>query len=278
MICQRAAPSRELRFNGRRVRWIEPSANAAITRIEPITSFSKMLCIFILIGTMNMTGCGPSIDIWDAIDRENESQIEAFAREGGSLDFRESTRSSTPLLFAIHHGRKRSYFKMLELGANPNAFSSDGWSAIYEASRSEDVFWLTEALRHGGDPNLANANATSQRSVTPLECAIADGRLSNVKLLLGCGANIDYVDPVDGPPLCVAARRVQYEVAYYLLENNANWQSPTLNKSMFLRVVQAHLRARPIPDLIQRQWFQKTLRWVAERGIDPGKIEFHFAE
>src|SRR4051794_39672011 len=67
-----------------------------------------------------------SIDIWEAVEREDLEAIKGYVRDGGDLDVAAKTRGRTPLLHALVLKKKRSYDTLLSLGASPNTECAGG--------------------------------------------------------------------------------------------------------------------------------------------------------
>lgn len=235
------------------------------------TQFVFRLNIGVVFLTIVVCGCGASVDIWTAIETEDLRGIEKYHANGGDLEAGKVLHGKTPLLHAIQLGKRKAYEKLLQLGASPNTICRGGWAVMYEASDQDDVSWLELALKHGGNANLVVAGASDQTFKTPLECAISHGHLEAVRTLVEHRADLELIDPIDGNALSISARRLEYEIAYFLLEHGANYKNPSLQKSMFLYVVQARMRS-PIVIKEQAEWFAKVIRWLNDHGVKPEEI------
>lgn len=76
-------------------------------------------------------------------------------------------------------------YDLLNQGADVNSRNRDGETALYRAVRVGDVDAVDMLLKHGADPNIR----VSRFGVTPLMIAARDGRVGIVKLLLDHGAD-----------------------------------------------------------------------------------------
>ena len=207
---------------------------------------SKCFYMLLIVIAVIQTGCGTSVDIWEAIEQNDLGGIQTFQQEGGSLEVLHRKKKITPLIYALELEKKQGYEKLLELGADPNAINISARrvtrAAMYDSVFKADNYWLFTALKYGGNPNLVRAGVKDIQFMTPLECAINNGSLEKVRILIEHGADIEKLDPLDGNALSIAALRVKYDIAIYLLENGSNYDVPSREKSIFLSVVRSHLR------------------------------------
>jgi ankyrin repeat protein len=220
------------------------------------------------------TGCGTSVDIWEAIEQNDLGGIQTFQQEGGSLEVLHRKKKITPLIYALELEKKQGYEKLLELGADPNAINISARrvtrAAMYDSVFKADNYWLTTALKFGGNPNLVRPKVKDIQFMTPLECAINGGSLDKFKLLVDHGADLSMIDPRDGNLLAIAARRVKYDIALYLLKNGADPDFPSRERSTFLSVVRSHLRrferAEQTPGLDES--FEQVVDWLVDNQIE----------
>ena len=241
---------------------------------------SKCFYLLLIVIVVIQSGCGTSVDIWEAIEQDDLGGIQTFQQEGGSLEVLHRKKKITPLIYALELEKKQVYEKLLELGADPNAINISARrmtrAAMYDSVFKADNYWLTTALKFGGNPNLVRPNVKDIQFMTPLECAINNGSLDKFKILVDRGADLSMIDPRDGNLLAIAARRVKYDIALFLLENGADPDLPSRERSTFLSCVQAQLTIldagwkNPMLD----ESFDKVVAWLSKRGIEPLEIEF----
>ncbi|WP_141686152.1 ankyrin repeat domain-containing protein [Alishewanella sp. HH-ZS] len=63
----------------------------------------------------------------------------------------------TPLYWPIKQNNIHGFWRLLELGEDPNAIFYDGMSVMFFAAQNENLEFLKLALEHGADPNLSSA-------------------------------------------------------------------------------------------------------------------------
>lgn len=150
---------------------------------------------------------------------------------------------ATLLMFALREGRLDAYRSLLELGADPNQTTTDGYSTVYLAPRMKDAQYLDLALLHGGDANRIGPN-----KATPLLAATAAEHLENVRLLLSKGANPNSADGQGARPLTNAILYDSREIVGLLLDAGADPQA----KDQFGESAIDFARALRRDDLVQR--------------------------
>lgn len=103
----------------------------------------------------------------------------------------------------MREGDRKAFVEELEQGANPNDFAGNGLNATIEASRHDGMF-LCDALRFGGDPNLADATEVHYPLREALLRGIESGNWFNFFLLLDFGADLNF-KPAKGRPIAEEA-------------------------------------------------------------------------
>jgi ankyrin repeat protein len=84
------------------------------------------------------------------------------------------------------------YQSLLSDGADPNSLDRRGVAVTLFAANVDASKWLREALRHGGNPNLANVGDRESPGRTPLFYAIGGlHRSENVRLLIAAKADLN---------------------------------------------------------------------------------------
>ena len=151
--------------------------------------------------------------------------------------YRDDVNSNDPpqaigLIACIETGDQETYMQLLEKGADPNLFVSSGRSTMHLAAAQEEVFWLREALKHGGNPNLRSKGTFSPNS-TPILFAIDARRVDNAVKLMNSGADIDQIEGLKTTPLCESAYMGLFGLMIKLIEAGANPLPPEPIGSIF---------------------------------------------
>ncbi len=106
----------------------------------------------------------PDLDIWKAAASGNIEAVQQHLEAGTDVDAKEPPGGGTPLLVAATFGRVKAAKLLIEKGANVNAKSNDGATALHGAA----FFCHTEVvqllLAKGAD-----ANAKNIRGETPID-------------------------------------------------------------------------------------------------------------
>lgn len=108
-------------------------------------------------------------------------------------------------------------------GADVNARTGDGTTALVIVTRAEDMRILDLLLKHGADPNLRVAGEGAA-----LVAAAKRGHASAAAALIAHGADVNVMTAEEGTPLGAAVRTGHLEVVKHLAENGAdvNLESP----------------------------------------------------
>lgn len=122
------------------------------------------------------------------------------------------------LLLACASGDGGKFDLALLLGANPNARTSNGTTALMLAVANRNYLFALDLIRRGAD-----VNSRDEDGDTALGYAVRRGSVSIVKLLLQYGANPNIRSGGFGvTPLMMAAGRGHVEIVKVLLENGAD--------------------------------------------------------
>ena len=250
--------------------------------------FTLLVSLTALFVIMTILGCGyshfareDSMSIWEAVEQEDLDAIEAYVRGGGDLEVGATRPGKTPLLHALILNKKKSYAKLLALGANPNTICRGGGtillpnsSVMHHAALEEDPFWLKAALEAGGDPNQMNGGEGQQEG-KPLRFAIMKERIENVKCLCEHGADVDApMDQFGRTALYQACG--SFEIVYHLLSQGADYTEPrpVHERDSFIDLLR-HMKPGYFAMTPHNQkWFTAVWEWFQERGKDPEKAKW----
>ena len=126
-----------------------------------------ILAIALLIGcgqTAQSTAEEQTVDIWTAAAQGNIEAIKQHLEAGTDVDAKQPPGGGTPLLVAATFGRAEAAKFLIEKGANVNASSSDGATALHGAA----FFCHAEIVKLLLDKG-AKVNAKNIRGETPLD-------------------------------------------------------------------------------------------------------------
>ena len=199
-----------------------------------------------------------AVELQRAISREELSAIDGAVARGADVNA-VGRDGITPLTFAMSEGRKRSFQKLLELGANPNVVYSQADSAVHLAAVASDPDWLTLVMRHGGNPNLSDS-----RGYTPLFGAVAAKQPENLRILISAGADLDYRDSHGNSAILRASSINRYDLVFILLEKGADYRV----RDNWGRTLADDVRTSRIAspsDL--SEWRDRVAKWLEQKGI-----------
>ncbi|HVY34317.1 MAG TPA: ankyrin repeat domain-containing protein [Caulobacteraceae bacterium] len=106
-------------------------------------------------------------------------------------------------------------------GANVNAHTPDGATALHWAAQNDDLAIAEVLIRKG-----AKVDAANDLGVTPLWIAASNSSASMVARLLAAHANPNIAPPTNGTPLMVASRLGNVQAVKGMLAHGANPNTP----------------------------------------------------
>jgi uncharacterized protein len=125
--------------------------------------------------------------------------------------------ANTTLLEAAESGDRAAALRLLGQGANPNAISADGATAIMYAAANDDLDLVRALIKAGANVKLKNRFGTSALT----EAAII-GSAPIIEALLKAGADPNTKNPEGETPLMAVARGGKFEAAKRLLDAGAD--------------------------------------------------------
>ena len=194
----------------------EASGNGDTEEVRRLLS-SGMLDVNAVWGEASLTPLGK------AAQMGCENVVKLLLDSGADPDKADDYETSTPLHQASRSGHRDVVKRLLDGGAHPNKTrEAKGITPLHLAvkmSHNERNRDVVEALLKGGaDPNMGSL----QDGETPLHSAAMLGNLSEVKLLIGNGADPNKPDGLGRPPLKWAKMWSNEEVVRMLIENGAD--------------------------------------------------------
>jgi ankyrin repeat protein len=170
-------------------------------------------------------GCGDT-SLNRAIQRGDSATVEQLCKSGTDVN-RRGLKYRTGLHTAILAGKKELYTLLLDNKADPNLCDVDGSSVMHLAAEQDDVFWIREALAHGGNPNQLNTGNRFYPDATPILYALAKERTGPALELIKGGADVNHRAKTGMRPFSAACLSNCFEVAYKLMDAGAD---PRLTK------------------------------------------------
>ncbi len=125
--------------------------------------------------------------------------------------------SDDPLVDAAKNNDRDALQELLNEGADVNAQTADGSTALLWASYRDDLESAEILIRAGADVNIAN-----DLGATPIWAASRNGSAAMANELLGAGADPDAPLLLGETPLVTASRSGNSEVVRMLLEKGAD--------------------------------------------------------
>jgi ankyrin repeat protein len=201
-----------------------------------------------------------------AAEKGDVARIDALVKGGVDVNAK-GRHDMTPLMYTFIKKNKEGYSALLRHKADPNLFMSDSNAdaVMNLAAAAKDPFWLQEALKHGGNPNLISAGNKFTKGDSPLYYAILEARPENVKLLVKAKADVNHKNGKRRFPLLLAAGRQRYDIVYLLLETNADFRQKDHNDDDLVQWV-SRRNGNSIESDEQRKWFFKSVDFMKAKG------------
>ena len=165
---------------------------------------------FILIGASRI-----DLPLVDAAKSGDRDMLRALLDEGADVNA-QTTDGSTALLWASYRDDLESAELLIGAGADVNIANDLGATAIWAASRNGSAAMAEELLAAGADPN-----APLLLGETPLVTASRSGNSAVVGMLLEEGADVNARGARGQTPLMFAAGQRHPDVVKVLLEHGA---------------------------------------------------------
>ncbi|TVY86829.1 Ankyrin, partial [Lachnellula willkommii] len=192
---------------------------------------------------------------------------------------------------------------LLDYGADPNAKSREGVTALFEAIQVGRADIVTSLLEHGADPNLPGPKhmlwpathqapclqvllahgADPKKAPGIMELAVSFNNIESVRLLLKAGVNPDTKKDGIYTPLCTAIRDDRADILRLLLSNGADPGVMASEYPTFKCITHKRLHFLPIlveagADLHNPKGIVETavsfknmeaLNWLLDQGLNP---------
>jgi len=171
-----------------------------------------------------------------------------------------------PLIWTMYVKNKAAFEWLLNHGADPNLNSGDRREGyvLFWAAVANDPDWLRILLAHKANPNLTHETGIGTTE-TPLLAAIDQYRLTNVKMLIAAGADVNYQQDGGVTPAISAAMGGMFEGVYELLKAGADFRQRTTGGADLTYWVARYRIDSSDPRFPGRE---KVLQLLRERGAD----------
>lgn len=191
-----------------------------------------------LVDNKNLTGDDyrlfqntPAWELAKAVQDGNEKKItEIVAKEPKLINYQEPKFGSTLLMVTIKNQQYTSLEILLKNKAGINIHDNyEGSTALIEACSSKhyDIKFAVTLIQYGANVNDIQTDIEKQgKTRTPLMVASNTGKLDLVKLLVNKGADLNYQNEFKQSALSEAIMTEWYNIAFYLLENGADYKKP----------------------------------------------------
>ena len=168
----------------------------------------------------------------------HELMVRLLVERGANVNHT-SANGITPLHVAAEAGNLRTARVLIGAGANPIARGHDGRAPLHYAALHGNFFVAQLLLQQQN--GRVSVNRAANGGFTPLFFAAERGHVALARLLLDCGARINYQTNTGNFPLCIAAHRGNVEMVQLLLDRDANINQTRPNGATALHVA-AHER------------------------------------
>jgi ankyrin repeat protein len=159
----------------------------------------------------------PTDTVAEAARANNLAQVRQLIKSGADVNA-PTADGSTALLFAAYDSDVEMVKALLAAGANPNVANNFGVTPLLQASRYGDAAMIEALLKGGADVEKAQRDGE-----TPLMASSRAGSVASVKLLLQHGADPNKVDSLeDQTALMWATAEGHLDVVDALLTAGAN--------------------------------------------------------
>lgn len=213
-----------------------------------------------------LAGCGDT-RLDQSIRDGNIAAVEKSLSSGADVNAK-GKDGQTPLHAAIGAGNKTVYSRLLFLKANPNVCDINGTSVMHLAAQQEDVFWLREALAHGGNPNQPSTGNSRDPANTPIFYAISARRTATAMELISAGADVNHPNKRGTRPLFAAMGCNLFEVMYKLMDAGADLKlTQVIEEGWWASRANDVLRKEDsIKGEENKQWYRKVKTRLIEEG------------
>lgn len=175
----------------------------------------------------------PAWELAKAVEDENTKKIDKIVSKNPEIiNYQESKYGNTLLMLTIMNQQLKPFKALLKRGADVNIHNTfDGTSSLIKACSSKfyNITFVKMLIEYGADVNdveIGERRKENGTRLTPLIAASRTGRLDLVRFLVSKGADVNYQNEFGQSALSKSVMVDEYKVAYYLLQNGADYNRP----------------------------------------------------
>lgn len=175
----------------------------------------------------------PAWELAKAVQDEDEKKINEIVSQNPKLiNYQDPKFGNTLLMLTIMNQQIKPFRYLLEKKADVNIYNTfDGTSPIIEAVRLRDydIDYAEILIKNGANVNdieIGERKKGNSTRNTPLISAVGSGKIEFLELLVKNGVEINYQNELGQSAFSKAVQLTKYKIAYYLLENGADYERP----------------------------------------------------
>lgn len=175
----------------------------------------------------------PAWELAKAVQDEDTGKIDKIVVENPRIiNYQDFKYCNTLLMLTIMNQQLKSFKALLRRGADVNTHNTfDGTSPLIEACASKyyNIIFAQILIEYGSNVNdieIGKRRQGNSTRLTPLIASSKTGNLDMVRFLVSKGADVNYQNEFGQSALSESVMLSEYKVAYYLLQNGADYNRP----------------------------------------------------
>ena len=175
----------------------------------------------------------PAWELAKAVQDEDTGKIDEIVVENPRIiNYQDFKYGNTLLMLTIMNQQLKSFKALLRRGADVNTHNTfDGTSPLIEACASKyyNIIFAQILIEYGSNVNdieIGKRRQGNSTRLTPLIASSKTGNLDMVRFLVSKGADVNYQNEFGQSALSESVMLSEYKVAYYLLQNGADYNRP----------------------------------------------------
>ena len=175
----------------------------------------------------------PAWELAKAVQDEDTGKIDKIVVENPRIiNYQDFKYGNTLLMLTIMNQQLKSFKALLRRGADVNTHNTfDGTSPLIEACASKyyNIIFAQILIEYGSNVNdieIGKRRQGNSTRLTPLIASSKTGNLDMVRFLVSKGADVNYQNEFGQSALSESVMLSEYKVAYYLLQNGADYNRP----------------------------------------------------